>query len=85
MKRTKSFSLEEDIIQTIIDYKNKYKLSSDSAALERIILEYRNGYCTNMEEIIKYLKANKPENEIVVEEDDPLTNVFNEAYNDMPD
>lgn len=38
MKKTKAYSLEEDIIKTIEDYQKKYNLSSASSALERIIL-----------------------------------------------
>ena len=38
MKKTKAFSLEEDVIETIENYKKKYNLSSASSALERIIL-----------------------------------------------
>lgn len=38
MKTTRAFSIEEDIYKTILEYKDKYKLSSASSALERIIL-----------------------------------------------
>lgn len=38
MKATRAFSIEEDVYKTILDYKDKYKLSSASSALERIIL-----------------------------------------------
>ena len=38
MKKTKAFSLEEDVIQGIEEYKQRYNLSSLSSALERIIL-----------------------------------------------
>lgn len=38
MKKTKAFSLEEDVIQGIEEYRQRYKLSSLSSALERIIL-----------------------------------------------
>ena len=38
MKKTKAFSLEEDVIEAIEKYKKKYNLSSASSALERIIL-----------------------------------------------
>ena len=38
MKKTKAYSLEEDIIEAIENYQKKYNLSSASSALERIIL-----------------------------------------------
>lgn len=41
-KKTKTFSLEEDIIKAIVNYKIENNLSSDSAALERIILQLGN-------------------------------------------
>lgn len=41
-KKTKTFSLEEDIIKAIVNYKIENNLSSDSAALERIILQLAN-------------------------------------------
>lgn len=50
MKKTKAFSLEEDVIEAIENYKKKYKLSSASSALERIIL-VELPKRTNLEEI----------------------------------
>lgn len=41
-KKTKTFSLEEDMIERIVKYKVDNSLSSDSAALERIILQLGN-------------------------------------------
>lgn len=38
MKKTRSFSLEEDVLEIIDNYKLKYNLSSSSSALERILL-----------------------------------------------
>lgn len=42
-KSTKTFSLEGDIVDKIVEYKKINNLSSDSAALERIILEFTYG------------------------------------------
>ena len=60
MKKTKAFSLEEDVIEAIENYKKKYNLSSASSALERIIL-VELAKRTEFEEIkqmIKDLKNN---------------------------
>lgn len=38
MKISKTFSLEEDVLDKIVEYQKSKKLSSASAALERIIL-----------------------------------------------
>ncbi|WP_066679369.1 hypothetical protein [Clostridium septicum] len=48
-KTTKSFSLEEDIIKRISDYKIQNNLSSDSAALERIILLFNSNTSNNID------------------------------------
>lgn len=42
MKKTVSFSLEEDIIAKIEKYRKDNDLSSKSAAVERIILKFEN-------------------------------------------
>lgn len=42
MKKTTSFHLEQDIIDEIEAYKEKYDLSSRNVALERMLLERRN-------------------------------------------
>lgn len=55
MKKTKAYSLEEDVIRTIEEYKNKYNLSSASSALERIIL-VELPKKTNFEEIKGMIK-----------------------------
>ena len=47
MKKTISFSLEEDIIQKIEQYQKQNNLSSKSAALERIVLGFGSNTNTN--------------------------------------
>lgn len=41
MKKSSSLHLEEDIWKEIDDYKDKYKLSSRNAAIERMLIERR--------------------------------------------
>lgn len=50
-KETYSFSLEEDINNKINKVKNDLKLSSRSAALERIILTYGNNSGIDKEDL----------------------------------
>lgn len=61
-KSTKTFSLEGDIVDKIVEYKKINNLSSDSAALERIILEfsykvnnYNNNKLDNIEGLVTEL------------------------------
>lgn len=98
MKKTKAFSLEEDVIKVIENYKNKYKLSSASSALERIIL-IELPKRTNLEEIkslIVELKNNSNINyngEMAVEieeekthiKNSSLENSFKNSISSMPD
>jgi metal-responsive CopG/Arc/MetJ family transcriptional regulator len=81
MKKTVSFSLEEDIIEAIEDYQKQNKLSSKSAALERMILSMKNRN-ENIEDIIKSLLNNNRE-EVLVNEN--LEMGIDSCYNDMPD
>lgn len=66
MKKTKSFSLEEDIISKIKEYQKMNKLSSESAALERIILSFTNNNDIKglLEEIVCETKKENKVNEI---------------------
>lgn len=76
-KKTVSFSLEEDIIQAIERYQKEKKLSSKSAALERIILLYTMS--TN---------GNAPANENVmdaVKDKSELDKSISDMYSNMPD
>jgi len=81
MKKTVSFSLEEDIIEAIEDYQKQNKLSSKSAALERMILSMKNRN-ENIEDIIKSL-LNSNKEEVLVNEN--LEIGIDSCYNDMPD
>lgn len=101
MKTTRAFSIEEDVYNAILEYKRKYKLSSASSALERIIL-VELPKRTELEEIklmIKDLKNSrnitcKDMNNIEVEkmqEEKPqiknssLENSFKNSLASMPD
>ena len=81
MKKTKAFSLEEDVIEAIENYKKKYNLSSASSALERIILVElaKRTEFEEMKQMMKDLKNNSTitynnesviENEISADEED---------------
>ena len=84
MKKTVSFSLEEDIIEAIEDYQKQNKLSSKSAALERMILSMKNKN-ENLEDIIKSLLNNniKEDKEAMI--DHNLEIGIDSCYSDMPD
>ncbi|MBU5228106.1 hypothetical protein KQI36_15850 [Clostridium senegalense] len=87
MKKTVSFSLEEDIIEAIENYQKQNKLSSKSAALERMILSMKNKN-ENIEDIIKSLLNNNnniKENKEEVMINDNLEIGIDSCYNDMPD
>jgi len=81
MKRTVSFSLEEDIIEAIESYQKENKLSSKSAALERMILSMKNRN-ENIEDIIKSLLNNNIKEEVI---NHNLEIGIDSCYNDMPD
>lgn len=88
MKQTASFSLEQDIIDFIGDYKKKYNLSSRSTALERIILAFKMGqvYDGDIEDIVKNsITVDKIKSESVKSKKDTVDNIINESYNSMPD
>lgn len=62
-KKTVSFSLESDIIEYINNFKEKNNLSSNSSALERIILEKM--FTDNK---IQFNNINDVKNEIGIDE-----------------
>lgn len=86
MKKTRSFSLELDMYEEIVEYKDKYKLSSVNIALERMLLERRNilNMLNGKEQIIKNEEptANIPQKN---EDNLALKKSLNESYNNMPD
>lgn len=90
MKKTVSFSLEEDIIEAIESYQKENKLSSKSAALERMILSMKTSN-NNIENIIKNIlkgmaiPKKAEEAEKVKEVDNSLEKGINSCYEDMPD
>lgn len=43
MKKTKSYSLDMDLIEFVIEYQKKYNLGSESTALGRILLLAKMG------------------------------------------
>lgn len=84
MKKTTSFHLEEDILEEIEEYKDRYKLSSRNVALERMLLERRNILSFQFNTINttnsrdNYMDVNKKES-------DKLFRSIENTYNDMPD
>lgn len=81
MKKTTSFHLEEDILEEIEEYKEKYKLSSRNVALERMLLERRN--------ILSFQINTFPNRNDYVDidkkEKDKLSKSIESTYNDMPE
>lgn len=85
MKRSTSFHLEEDILDEIDEYKNKHKLSSRNAALERMLLERRNLLMViNGFGNLKGVNSNF-ETEAKNEEDDLFKKSMFNSYSDMAD
>ena len=56
MKKTVSFSLEEDTIDFLESLKEKYNVATRSAALEKFIDESKDNKKSNKEEIKKLIK-----------------------------
>lgn len=85
MKKTRSFSLELDMYEEIVAYKDKYKLSSVNIALERMLLERRN--ILNLVNGKELIKTEEPIINIQekVEENSILKKSLSESYNNMPD
>lgn len=86
MKKTTSFHLEQDILDEIEEYKNKYGLSSRNVALERMLLERRNilsfqGFYMNNENKKSMI------NDSVINENikDKFSKGIEQGYSDMPD
>lgn len=81
MKKTTSFHLEEDILEEIEEYKEKYKLSSRNVALERMLLERRN--------ILSFQINTFPNRNDYVDidkkEKNKLSKSIESTYNDMPE
>lgn len=88
-KTVKSFSLEGDMIDKIVDYKNKNGLSSDSAALERMLLAFKDNEATksnekldNIEGLLVDLISRTKNNNNVLEE---VKEIRNENINSQMD
>lgn len=81
MKKTTSFHLEEDILEEIEEYKEKYKLSSRNVALERMLLERR----TILSFQINTLPNRNEYVDIDKKEKDKLSKSIESTYNDMPE
>ena len=81
MKKTTSFHLEEDILEEIEEYKEKYKLSSRTVALERMLLERRNILSFQ----INTLPNRNEYVDIDKKEKDKLSKSIESTYNDMPE
>lgn len=76
MKKSRTFSLEEDVLEKIEEYQKSKNLSSASAALERIILielakrDDIEQITENMKELLKNVKATEITEEIVLDKDE---------------
>lgn len=86
MKKTISFSIEEDIIKYIDNYKDSNNLSSRSAALERIVL---NSKYICLEEVVKSIVSGldlKKEEIIKVDTiKDEFDDNIADSFDSMPD
>ncbi|EJT6502808.1 hypothetical protein [Clostridium perfringens] len=99
MKKSRTFSLEEDVLAKIEEYQKAKNLSSASAALERIILielakrDDIEKITENMKELLKNVKTNTViEEEIVVDENKEEENInpdidssLMDSFSSMPD
>lgn len=99
MKKSRTFSLEEDVLAKIEEYQKAKNLSSASAALERIILielakrDDIEQITENMKELLKNVKTNTIiEEEIVVDENKEEENInpdidssLMDSFSSMPD
>lgn len=80
MKKTTSFHLEEDILEEIEEYKDRYKLSSRNVALERMLLERRNILLVHLNSFNNTNVKNSTK-----KDSDKLSKSIENSYNDMPD
>ncbi|HAT4225041.1 hypothetical protein ACV3P9_14045 [Clostridium perfringens] len=99
MKKSRTFSLEEDVLAKIEEYQKAKNLSSASAALERIILielakrDDIEQITENMKELLKNVKTNTViEEEIVADENKEEENInpdidssLMDSFSSMPD
>ncbi len=92
MKKSRTFSLEEDVLAKIEEYQKAKNLSSASAALERIILielAKRNDIeeiTENMKELLKNVKTTTViEEEILVYENKEEENINPDIDNSLMD
>ncbi|EJT6665761.1 hypothetical protein ACSW8Q_17850 (plasmid) [Clostridium perfringens] len=99
MKKSRTFSLEEDVLAKIEEYQKAKNLSSASAALERIILielakrDDIEQITENMKELLKNIKTNTIiEEEIVADENKEEENInpdidssLMDSFSSMPD
>jgi hypothetical protein len=83
MKKTSSFNLEQDIWDEIINYKDKYNLSSRNIALERMLLERRMLMTINSKE--DHTPIEKDTETISNKKDSVLESSLTNSYNNMPD
>lgn len=94
MKISKTFSIEEDVLDKILNYQKDKNLSSASAALERIILielakrDDIEQITENMKIILKNINTSNDEDEINSRnsiENTQLDNSVSSSYASMPD
>ena len=91
MKKSRSLHLEEDIWTEIDNYKDKYKLSSRNAAVERMFIERRmllmmHEKSFKNEDIGDIKNDNTPNKEVVDSRiNDTLKNTIADSFNNMPD
>ena len=91
MKKSRSLHLEEDIWTEIDNYKDKHKLSSRNAAVERMFIERRmllmmHEKSFKNEDIGDIKNDNTPNKEVVDSRiNDTLKNTIADSFNNMPD
>lgn len=90
MKISRSLHLEEDIWAEIDNYKDKYKLSSRNAAVERMLIERRMLFMM-YDKPLKIENVNSVKNNPPIEEikdsriNNDIKNAIDNSYNNMPD
>lgn len=91
MKKSRSLHLEEDIWTEIDNYKDKYKLSSRNAAVERMFIERRmllmmHDKSFKNEDVCDIKNDETPNGKVIDSRiNDTLKNTIADSFNNMPD
>ena len=86
MKKISSFNLEENTYDEIIEYKEKYKLSSRNAALEMMLTERRTMLKmleNKSNKVVSSEQCNSKSNESI--EENIFTDSIEDSFSSMPD